>query len=65
MKRSEAVDILIMEGPMGMDEKISDKMLSALEKAGMLPPYDAPSISCYDHCDCGNINPYSLQWDEE
>lgn len=60
MKRSEMIDILIEAGPMGMDERIADKMLSAIEKAGMLPPENGKEASY--------ILDYRfkcLKWDEE
>ena len=38
MRRTEAINLLMKHGPTGMDEEIANKMLTELEKAGMLPP---------------------------
>lgn len=38
MRRTEAIDLLIEHGPIGVDEEVANKMLTALEKVGMLPP---------------------------
>jgi len=38
MRRTEAIDLLIEHGPAGIDKEIASKMLTELEKAGMLPP---------------------------
>lgn len=50
MRRTEAIDLLIEHGPMGMDEEIANRMLMALEKAGMLPPRcELPKLGISDN----------------